>query len=338
MARPDIELAESKSKCKLLKKRIDVILNNVKHKYSLKPMHIRYVKRDKNVQRFFPQLCAEIIENARHELIDCHGAYIDITELYENYNFPSLENEVEQYTDLMLLFASLTISDLDPIDLITTVEPIYKGESGFSIQQAIESSYHELIIPLYIYEHIDRFDNLIKQCSKLMYSRTECNRQLSQKNISEEKLHLFVLPENELTSNINLLKIELDSLLGTISEFCDVIDPFTGEYYACLKRKHDRDLSMKRASASKKRVRISDDAKVYLEDFYLAMCQYISTQQRDDIDVVNVCLKFMQGHYYIADLSVKEKLKRNLSLFKQSCSSHEDVNYRYAFQMIAKSY
>lgn len=332
MARPDIELVESKSKCKLLQKRMDVILNNVKHKYSLKPMHIEYAKR------FFPQLCAEIIENAHHELIDCHGAYIDTSELYENYNFPSLETEADQYTSLHLLVASLTIPDLDPVDLITTVESIYKGESGFSIQQAIESSYHELIIPLYIYEYIDRFDDLIKQCSDLMYSRAECNRQLSQKNISEEKLNLFVLQENELTSNINSLKVELDSLLGTISELCDVIDPFTGEYYACLKRKHDHDLSMKRASASKKRVRISDDAKVYLEDFYLAMYQYIRTQKNDGIDVVNVCLKFMQGHYYIADLSVKEKLKHNLSLFKESCSSHKDVNYRYTFQMIAKSY
>lgn len=328
MARPDIELAESKSKCKLLKKRVDVILNNVKRNNSLKPMHIEYAKR------FFPQLCAEILENARYELIDCHGAYVDTTELYGN--FPSLENEVEQYTDLMLLFASLTISDLDPIDLITTVEPIYKGESGFSIQQAIESSYHELIIPLYIYEHIDRFDDLIKQCSDLMFSRTECNRQLSQKNISEENMCLFKKQKAELTSNINSLKIELDCLLGTISELCDAIHPFTGGYDAYLKYK--KDLSMKRASASKKRVRISDDAKVYLEDFYLAMYKYIRTLKNDGIDVVNVCLKFIQDHYYIADLSVKEKLRHNLSLFKQSCSSHEDVNYRYAFKMIAKSY
>ena len=330
MARPDIELAESKSKCKLLKKRIDVILNNVQRNNSLKPMHIKYAKR------FFPQLCAETIENARHELIDCHGAYIDTTELYENYNFPSLENEVEQYTDLMLLFASLTISELDPIDLITTIEPIYKGESGFSIQQAIESSYHELIIPLYIYEHIDRFDELIKQCSELMYSRAKCNRKVSQKNRSEEKLHLFVLQENELTSNINSLKMELDCLLGTISELCDVINPFTGEYDAYLK--HKKDLSIIRASASKKRVRISDDAKLYLEAFYSAMRQYIRAQKNDAIDVVNVCLKFMQGDYYIEDLSVKEKLRHNLSLFKESCSSHKDVNYSYIFKMIAQSY
>lgn len=327
MARHDIELKAVRAELKLYKKRSDSAFKGLTKKQAA------------YVREALTKVAEDAIENARHELLDCGGAYIETSSLFDNHNYPCPISEPESYSNLMLLFAALVIPDLDPFSLIQPVEPIKNGEKGFSLHRFMEASYYKLLIPSYVDGFIEKSSKLDRICARLMFSRN-VNRQLMKKHMSDDDFERLTSEAWQLESAINALKLQLLSLLGEISVLCDTLYPVTEAYYESLEASRTH-LSEVRSAASKSGHALWSDAVPFLGEFYRYMHEALAAKNKkiSSDAVIQSCLHFINGNFFAGDL-LKAKLTKYLNGFRAAYKSHTDKELndeRYRDILIAVS-
>jgi hypothetical protein len=331
MARYNNELKDGRAELKLYKKRSDSAFKD------LTEAQAAYVREA------LAKVAEDAIENARHELLDCGGAYIETGSLFDNHNYPCPISEPESYSNLMLLFAALVIPDLDPFSLIQPVEPIKKG---LSLHRFMEASYYKLLIPSYVDGFIEKYYKLDRICSRLMLSRNVNRQLMNNKNMSDDNFERLTAEAWQLESGINALKLQLSSLLAEISVLCDTLYPVTEAYYESLEASRTH-LSEVRSAASKSGHTLwseLSDAVPFLGEFYRYMyAELVAKNKKISSDaVIQSCLYFIQGRFFASDL-LKAKLTKYLNGFRASYKAHtdkelNDEQYRKFLVVVSTAY
>jgi hypothetical protein len=330
MARHDIELKAGRAELKLYKKRSDSAFKGLTKKQAA------------YVREALAKVAEDAIENARHELLDCGGAYIETGSLFDNHNYPCPISEPEKYSNLMLLFAALVIPDLDPFSLIQPIEPIEKGGKGFSLHRFMEDSYYKLLIPSYVDGFIEKSYKLDRICSRLMLSRN-VNRQLMKKHMSDDDFERLTAEAWQLESGINALKLRLSSLLAEIAVLCDTLYPVTEAYYDSLEGSK-KQLSEVRSTASKSGHALWSDAAPFLGEFYRYMYEELVAKNKkiSSDAVIKSCLYFIRGGFYAREF-LKAKLNKYLNGFRAAYKAHtdkqlNDAQYRKFLVAVSTAY
>lgn len=317
MARHDQDLAENRAKCKRLQKQL-------KDSLTIYPKKLL-----KKAQEVLPAIIITTVDNARFELLECNGTYIDLCDFNQHNEFPCILNEKDRYTESLLLLAALVIPDLDPFNLIC----LDKSFSEKSLmQRRIESNYADLLFPLHILGVIEQYLLTDMECSQLMRDLLDMAKGV-------------YIPQVEIDSvNVKIcgLKVRLASLLQVISELLNMCDPVTGDYYVAIKRQRE-ELSKKRKIAASKRTKVSSDAKLYLDTFYSKVYTHL---MKVDVNfnrqsTLNACVNFTQGisHSSMSNVLITT-LNKLLSDFKiaNNQSSNDESIFRFVFNQVSKAY
>lgn len=317
MARHDQDLAENRAKCKRLQKQLNDSL-------AIYPKMLL-----KEAQEVLPAIITTTVDNARFELLECNGIYIDLCDFNQHNEFPCILNEKDRYTESLLLLAALVIPDLDPFHLIY----LDKSFSEKSLtQHRIESNYADLLFPLHILGVIEQYLLTDRECSRLMRDLLDMAKGV-------------YIPQVEIDSvNVEIceLKVRLASLLQVISELMNMCDPVTGDYYVVMKRQRE-ELSQKRKIAASKRTKVSYDAKLYLDTFYSKVYTHM---MKVDVNfnrqsTLNACVNFTQGisHSSMSKILITtlNKLLYNFKIANNQSSNDESI-FRFVFNQISKEY
>lgn len=320
MARPTNKIENLNSECIVYRKLAEKVLgdNDVKKTKQVEIAKQSLVVAANNIiSVFYMELVHAYYVEAEMDMPEGERSEYALNHWLNSYDLPFSIESYEAYTPLVCLCLSLEMDLLDISDFTGFDYNLAENKKS-SYQKLIESSYQDLLVPVYMLSLADSFSLLYLKAKDLVESGGNAHEYES-------------------------IVAELTSTLESIREIAELLDPITGLYLKVLAEKK-KSISKERSKSAQKRhdknIPLYEAEMLELETVFKLMFEYLKADEepKSYVGVINACVLFVNGCYYVKDLATKTKMLAGIESFKafKPNSSHK-TTLRLAKRVLDKA-